>query len=186
MEDREIVDLYWERKQEATVRTQEKYGAYCMKVAANLLESREDAEECVNDTWLHAWNVIPPHRPQVLRMFLAKITRRLAINRYRANTAAKRGGGENDAILSELEECVADGKGVEDEVLAKELSECVRKFVRELPEREGDLFVRRYFFAESIETVARGYGISVNNATVILSRARKKLRQYLEKEGLLT
>ena len=147
MEDTAIIDLYWKRDEQAIVETDLKYGKYCHTVAYNVLNDIEDSRECVNDTWLRAWNSMPPKRPSVLRAFLAKITRNLAFDRYRARGAAKRG-----------------------------------RFAEQLPERECDLFVRRYFFAEEIPAIARRYQMTENNVTVSLSRIRKKLRKYL-KEG---
>lgn len=177
--------LYWERDPQAIELSRQKYGAYCFSVAHNLLASREDAEECVNDTWLHAWNGMPPNRPSVLRMFLAKITRRVSFNRFKANNTQKRGSGQLPLVLEELAECIADEDSVEDAVIAAELGESVRQFVRSLPEREGDIFVRRYFFTESITEIAQKYGMTTNYAMVMLSRTRKKLKNHLVKEGYL-
>lgn len=185
MEDLQIVELYWERDPQAIVRSKEKYGIYCFTVANHILGSWEDSEECVNDTWFHAWKRMPPHKPSVLRMFLAKITRRLAFNRFKAYTAQKRGGGEVPLVLDELAECVGDETDVEDVFLAKELGESVRKFVAALPSREGDVFVRRYFFTEPVGEIAQSYGLTPNHVSVILSRTREKLKKQLKKEGFL-
>lgn len=185
MEDNQIIELYWSRDPQAIVYSKDKYGAYCFCVANNILANLEDAEECVNDTWLHAWNGMPPHRPQALRMFLAKITRRVAFNRAKAALAQKRGGGQLVLALEELSECLSQESPVEDQVVADELGACIRRFVRELPEREGNLFVRRYFFTESIGDIAQRQGLSVNHTTVLLSRTRSKLRQHLMKEGFI-
>ena len=185
MEDTQIIQLYWSRDPQAITQSKDKYGAYCFCVAHNILDSPEDAEECVNDTWLHAWNGMPPHRPQVLRMFLAKITRRVAFNRVKARLTQKRGGGQLELALEELAECLSQESPVEDQVVARELGESIRRFVRALPRREGDLFVRRYFFTEPVGTIARRYGLSDNYTTVLLSRTRKKLRQHLIKEGFI-
>ena len=185
MEDMDIVALYWARAQEAIERTDEKYGSYCFTVAQNILGSREDSEECVNDTWLGAWNAMPPHRPVVLRPFLAKLTRRLSFNRYRAATAQKRGSGEIAAVLDELRDCADPGGDPEGEAIATELGQAIRRFVRQLPPREGNLFVRRYFFTEPVAVAARHCGISENHAGVLLSRTRRKLRDHLRQEGFL-
>lgn len=185
MEDRQIIDLYWARDPQAIAQSKEKYGAYCFRVADCVLGSREDAEECVNDTWFHAWNGMPPHRPNVLRMFLAKITRRVAFNRWKAESAQKRGGGQLTLVLDELAECLADETDVEDTVIAAELGDCIRRFVATLPTREGDVFARRYFFTESMEEIAGRYGLTVNHTMVLLSRTRKKLKAHLTKEGYL-
>ena len=184
MEDTEIIDLYWKRDERAIEETDRKYGKYCHTVAYNVLGDHEDSQECVNDTWLRAWKSMPPQRPLVLRAFLAKIARNLAFDRYRARGASKRGGGQMEAVLDELAEC-ADLSGQwngEELYAAKELREAINRFVKDLPEREGDLFVRRYFFAEEIPAIARRYQMTENNVTVSLSRIRKKLKKYL-KEG---
>lgn len=156
-----------------------------MTISRSILESREDAEECVSDTWLHAWNAMPPHKPNALRMFFAKLTRNISFSRFRRLNAQKRGGGRMDAVLDELAEVLADRSGVEDALDARELSETIRQFIRALPEREGDVFLRRYFFTETMEEIAGAYGITVNHAAVMLSRTRKKLRLCLMREGYL-
>ena len=183
MEDNQIVELYFQRKADAIKETDSKYGSYCFAIADNILHNREDSEECVNDTWLSAWNAMPPQRPNMLRMFLAKITRNLSFNRFHARNAEKRGGGEINLVLDELAECIANESDTENEYLAKELEQCIRLFVRELPEREGNVFVRRYFFTEPVSMIAKRYGMTENNVMVTLSRTRKKLKAHLEKEG---
>lgn len=183
MEDQKIIELYFQRNTDAIKETDNKYGSYCFAIANNILHNNEDSEECVNDTWLNAWNAIPPQRPTILRMFLAKISRNLSFNRFEARNAEKRGGGEIHLVLDELAECIANESDTEDEYLAKELEEIIRIFVRELPEREGNIFIRRYFFTEPISMISKRYGMTDNYVTVILSRIRKKLKGRLEKEG---
>ena len=183
MEDNQIIDLYWERKEEAITATNDKYGRYCYSISENILHQAEDSEECVNDTWLHTWNAIPPKRPEHLKLFLARIIRNLAINRYSERTADKRGGQEIDLVLDELSECLIGDSNVEDAVEAKDLEMCIHTFVRTLPVRDANLFARRYFFAESVADIANRYGMNENNAMVILSRTRKKLKGILIKEG---
>ena len=185
MEDRQIVELYWQKNADAISETSSKYGAYCFTIADRILHSTEDSEECVNDTWLHAWNAMPPQRPNVLRMFLARITRNLSVNRFNARSAEKRGGGEMILVLDELADCLAGETNVEAEYEARELEECIRRFVRGLPERDGNVFVRRYFFTEPVTTIAGRYSLTENNVAVILSRTRMKLRAKLAKEGYL-
>lgn len=185
MEDSQIIELYWQKNADAISETSSKYGAYCYTIADNILHSIEDSEECVNDTWLHAWNAMPPQRPNVLRMFLAKITRSLSVNRFKARSAEKRGGGEINLVLDELADCLAGGTNVEAEYEVKELEQCIRRFVRGLPERDGNVFVRRYFFTEPVAAIAKRYGLTESNVTVILSRTRKKLRLKLAREGYL-
>ena len=187
MEDTAIIDLYWKRDEKAIEETDRKYGNYCYTVADNILGSREDSEECVSDTWLRAWNSMPPQRPGILRAFLAKITRNLAFDRYRARSAKKRGSGAMEAVLDELAEC-ADPSGswnAEAAYEARELGAAINRFAGELPERECSLFVRRYFFAEEIPDIARRYQMTENHVTVSLSRIRKKLRKYLTEGGYM-
>lgn len=186
MTDGEIVALYWERDEAAIAETAAKYGAYCRAVAGNILPDAADAEECVSDAYLRAWNAIPPQRPEKLRPFLAKITRNLAFDRYKALSAEKRGGGELPLVLDELAECVPGGEGAEDAALAKELGAAVIRFLRALPPREADLFTRRYFFAEPVKSAAKRWGMTPNHAAVTLLRVRNKLKAYLEQEGFIS
>lgn len=180
MEDLEIIELYWRHSERAVAESDTKYGAYCKKIAENILGNPEDAAECVNDTWFRAWNAIPPERPESLKMFLAKIVRNLAVSKARKNAAQKRGGGELDGILEEFSGCVSD---VQEQFEARELQESINRFVRTLPKREGDLLIRRYFFAERLDDIATRYHMTPNAVSVSLSRTRKKLASYLKKEG---
>ncbi len=184
MRDNEIIDLYWSRDERAIEESDTKYGAYCYVVAQNILQSHEDSEECVSDTWLRAWKSIPPQRPSVLRAFLAKITRNLALDKYRAQGAKKRGNGQMNVVLDELAECLDDSRSVEGEIEAKELRRMINSFVKSLSDREGDIFIRRYFYVESVADIADRYEISENYVSVMLSRTRKKLRKYLEQRGV--
>lgn len=183
MEDQEIVELYWGRKDEAITQSQTKYGPYCYAIAHHILEERRDSEECVNDTWLNAWQAMPPHKPEVLKLFFAKITRALSFNRFKANRAQKRGGWETTAVLEELAECIVGKESPEGDVIARELGESVRRFIADLPEREANLFLRRYFYTEPIASIAERYHLSKNNTSVILKRTRAKLKAQLTKEG---
>lgn len=185
MEDRQIIELYWQKNADAIAETARKYGAYCFAIADNILHSAEDSEECVNDTWLRAWKAMPPQRPAALRIFLARITRNLSFDRFYARRAEKRGGGELPLVFEELAECLPGGTDAETACEGKELEECVRRFVRALPERDGNVFVRRYFFTEPAAVIAKRYGLSENHVLVILSRTRKKLKRELMKEGYL-
>jgi len=184
MEDSAIVDLYWSRDPEAIRRTGEKYGNYCRTVARNILADSRDAEECVNDTWLNAWNAMPDDRPGLLAPFLGKITRNLAFNRYRSCRAEKRGGGELPLVLDELAECVSSSDTLQ-AVEAAELEEAVDRFLRALPERERGVFLRRYWFTEPMADIARRYGMREATVRTSLFRSRDKLRRFLEKEELL-
>lgn len=183
MKDSQIIELYWNKNPQAISASEAQYGAYCFTVANGILNDPQDSEECVNDTWLRAWNAIPPTRPNVLKVFLAKITRHLSFDRYRARHSLKRGGGETALVLEELAECIADESDVEGLVNAKELGEVIRQFVAALPEREQNLFVRRYFFSEAVRMIADRFGLSENHVNVTLSRLRKRLRNHLSKEG---
>lgn len=184
MEDSQIIELYWQKNADAISETAKKYGVYCFSIAENILHNTEDSEECVNDTWLHAWNAIPPQKPDILRLFLARITRNLSFDRFNAQNAEKRGGGEIAVALDELGECLG-GADTETAYEAKELRESIQRFVRSLPERDGNVLVRRYFFVEPVADIAKRYGLTENNVMVILSRTRRKLKGYLLKEGYL-
>lgn len=183
MNDPEIIELYWNKNTKAISASMDKYGSYCFTVANGILGDAQDSEECVNDTWLRAWNAIPPTRPTVLKVFFAKITRHLSFDRYKARKSLKRGGGDIMLVLEELAECIADESDVESQVGAKELGEVINQFVASLSEREQNMFVRRYFFSEPIKAIADRYDTNENYVNVTLSRIRKRLRSHLSKEG---
>ena len=185
MEDADIIAMYFERNQNAIAETKRKYGGYCFTLADRILGNKEDSEECVNDILFSAWNSIPPQRPKYLRMFLAKLTRNRALNRVKADSAGKRGGGETALIYEELSEFISAGQDVESEILAKELGQAVNSFIKELPEREGDIFIRRYFFMAAVKDIAEGFCMPPGNVSVSLGRTRKKLKEHLEKNGYL-
>lgn len=184
MEDTAIIDLYWLRSEDAIRETAAKYGAYCRSIARDLLANPQDEEECVNDTWIKAWNAMPDNRPDRLRLFLGKITRRLACDALRARTALKRGGGVYVEALEELGECVPASPGADRIVEDRELEEILNRFLRTLPERDCNVFLRRYWYAEPLEEVAKRYGMKLNTVKTSLYRSREKLRKYLEKEGI--
>lgn len=183
MDDNVILELYWSRNQDAITATSEKYGRYCCSIARNILVSREDAEECVNDTWLNAWNAIPPHRPALFSAFLGKITRNLAFNRYKRLHADKRGDGVMPLILEELEECVSGGDSVEQEIQSRELAREIDCFLGKLPPQTRKIFVRRYWYCDSMETISGRENRSVGSITMLLSRTRKQLKDYLSERG---
>lgn len=185
MKDSEIIELYFERKEEAIEKTSEKYGAYCKTVAENILKNPEDSEECVNSALLRLWNSVPPEKPENLKMFLAKITRNIALNILKAKLAEKRGGKDEILAYEELSECVAEKSGVEENFDAAELEKAINDFAKNLPEKERNIFIRRYFFFESAKEIGERYSFSENRVSVILHRIRKKLRKHLEKEGFL-
>lgn len=158
MEDERIVELFFERSERAIAEVSAKYGGYCHRVVSNILQSPEDAEECLNDAYLAAWNSIPPARPQVLRTFLGRIARNVALKRYRYNTAERRGGGETALALDELQELIPQRGSVEDRVTADELAREIERFIASLGETERRLFIRRYWHFDSIETIAKDFG----------------------------
>ncbi len=186
MEDEAILALYWQRDEEALAATAAKYGGYCGSIARQILGDPGDAEECVNDTWLHAWNAIPPHRPPRLSLFLGKITRELAINRWNAGRARKRGGGEYALALEELREVVSARRGQPEEgVEAELLGRAISDFLRTQPPQTASIFVRRYYHLCPIRQIAAEFAISESKTKSILFRMRKKLHTYLEGEELL-
>ena len=186
MNDREIVDLYWRRSEQAIKETIQKYGMYCHIIAYNILENTEDAEECVNDTWLSAWNSMPNNRPERLNPFLAKITRNHALTKIVRRTAKKRGGGEISLALEELDDCIPSGYDLEREIEDRELSRAIDRFIGQLPEEEQFVFISRYWFFATEREIAEKTGYSRSGVNAMLKRVRNKLRTYLIKEGLCT
>lgn len=182
MEDSQIVDLYWNRDESAISVTATKYGAYCRKIAMNILYNIEDSEECVNDTYLAAWDSMPENRPALLGSFLASITRNLSLDKYRRSHSKKRGEGQIDVVFDELLE-VAAGSSVEDEAEAKRLSEAMNRFVVSLKDESRFIFVRRYFYADSLENIAKVLEITEPKVKSNLFRTRNKLREFLTGEG---
>lgn len=179
MEDQDIIQLYWDRNDQAISATGEKYGRYCLSIANNILGSAQDAEECVNDAYLRVWNAIPPQRPRRLPAFLGKITRNLALHRYQQSRAEKRGGGELPLVLEELSGCVpADGSPQQD-LDRRELAAALNDFVRALPAEKRWFFVRRYWYAEGVGQIAQARGVSPNRVSKSLERTRKQLKAYL-------
>ena len=185
MDDKSIVDLYFNRDEEAITQTDRKYGRFCYSIAYNILTNQEDAEESVSDTYMTAWRTIPPRRPSVLSPFLGKITRHISIDRWRERSAYKRGGGEMPLALEELEDCIAGLQDVETEYQRKELIRAYKKFLDQLPVTERRVFLSRYWYVDSIETIADRYGFSQSKVKSMLHRTRIKLRKQLAEEGLL-
>lgn len=185
MDDTQIVELYWARKEAAIEETETKYGSYCYSIAQNILHNPDDAKESVNDTWLDAWNSIPPHRPSVLSTFLGKLTRRISIDKWRRATAKKRGDGQLPLVLAELEDCISDGKSIEEETERKLLAEVIAAFVKSLPETEQKVFLCRYWYMDSVSSIATRFRFSESKVKSMLYRTREKLRVRLEKEGLV-
>ncbi|MBR2581889.1 MAG: RNA polymerase sigma factor [Oscillospiraceae bacterium] len=185
MEDREIVDLYWQRSDRAISETDIKYGRYCHSIAYHICGAREDAEECVNDTYLRAWNRMPSERPSALGAFLGRITRNLALDCIKARNTIKRGGGQTALVLDELEECIPGGTSPERALEEKELESSIGRFVAALPKMERTVFVLRYFYLAPIDEIAQRLSFSSGKVKSMLFRSRKKLRERLEKEGLI-
>ena len=183
MEDGRIVELYWARDQGALSTTAEKYGAYCGTIAGNILGSAEDAEECVNDTWLRAWNAMPPERPRVLSACLGRITRNLSLSRLAKLRAEKRGGGQAEAAIDELGDLVSDRDTPEAALDRRELVRAIDGFLGTLPRNRRELFLRRYWYFDSIPALASRFGMTENNVSVTLSRLRHALRDYLTERG---
>lgn len=185
MDDQSIVALFWERSEQAIAETDRKYGAYCYSIAYHALANSEDAEESVSDTYMAAWNQLPPHRPSILATFLGKITRRISINRWKAKNTAKRGGGQITLTLEELDDCVDGKQNIERAYESHELVWAFNRFLETLPETERDVFLRRYWFFDSIADIAESFGFTQSKVTSMLYRTRGKLRKQLEKEGFL-
>lgn len=183
MEDKDIIQMYWDRNEQAIDETSVKYGHYCTSIAMNILNSHEDAEECVNDTYLNTWNTIPPHKPNILSTFLGKIARNLSFNKYKYNHSMKRGGYEISLILDELSEIVSDEETVEDNVIRNELIKTINNFLDTLPDEKRYIFIRRYWYSDSITTIANQYGRTENSISVELNRIRRKLCYYLAERG---
>ena len=185
MDDEKIIALYWARKEKAISETKRKYGRYCYSVAYRILRNAQDAEECENDTYLDVWNIIPPTKPKVFSNFLGMITRRISLDRFRKYYAEKRGGGETEISLNELEECISNGKTLDEELEEKMLAEAISSFLRTLPETEASVFIHRYWHFRSVAEIAKLYGFGESKVKMMLKRTREKLRLYLESEGFL-
>ena len=183
MDDKGIIDLYLDRSEKAISETAVKYGKYCFSIAFNILTDKEDSEESVNDTWLAAWNNIPPRVPAILSTFLGKITRNISLNRWKSRRAYKQGGGEVVIALDELDECISTGESAEDSFEKKELLRSVNRFLGDLQDTERNIFVCRYWYLDSIANIAERFGFSESKVTSMLHRIRGKLRKHLEKEG---
>lgn len=183
MEDSQIIELYWQRCENAIAETSKKYGRLCRKIAFNIVGNYSDAEECENDTYVATWNAIPPTRPNVFSAFLSKITRNIALNRYEYNKAQKR-NNEFDVILSELEECIASKTSVEDSFEEGVLASMLDDFLEELKQETRVIFVRRYWYSDSVKDIAKRLQISESKVKTVLFRTRKELQDYLAERGV--
>lgn len=183
MEDQAIIGLYVQRSQQAIAETRQKYGRYCRAIARNVLADRSDVEECENDTYLAAWNAIPPHQPRRLAVFLGRITRNLALDRYGYHTARKR-NRRLEVILTELEECLAAPGTVEAAFEAEETAKSISQFLYGCEEQARRLFVRRYWYSDSIADLADRFELSESKVKSMLFRTRRKLKAHLTQEGV--
>ena len=183
MDDHQIIELYFARDERAIRETDAKYGSLCHSVARNILHNDQDAEECVNDTYLAVWNAIPPARPASFKHFVTRILRNLALNRYKEQRRDKRGGGQVPLALEELSEVVSDTEDVPADYARQELLESIAAFLRGCSARDRGIFLDRYVRLESTEALSERYGVKEAQILLILSRTRKKLKAYLEKEG---
>ena len=183
MHDEQIVALYWDRKEDAIRQTQQKYGAYLSKIAYNILSDFEDSEECVNDTYLKAWNSMPTHRPSVLSTYLGKIARQLSIDVFRKRNSVKRYASEYAFSLEELGDTFSDGTTPEKALDDKLLDEAINSFLCALSDDARNTFIGRYYFFDSLKDVAAYCGMSEAKAKSMLYRTRQNLKAYLVKEG---
>ena len=184
LQDEQIVGLYWNRDPDAIAQTDLKYGAFCMRIAKNILRDLSDAEECVNDTYLKVWDSIPPQRPSAFSAFLGRIIRNLALDRYRYYHAQKR-QCQMETLLSELETCIPDAERVEDHLELQVLTAAISDFLQKLSKEKRIMFVQRYWYGESIQEIAKRFGTSEGQIKSALFRLRAGLRRTLEKEGIL-
>lgn len=184
MEDHKIIELYWQRMECAILETANKYGNYCQTISYNILHNMQDACECVNDTYLAAWNTMPPQKPDRLSAFLGKITRNLSLNRYKAYSAKKRGAGQVELALTELEDCLSSGNPVEEAVDQMILTCAINSFLYGQSQERRNIFIRRYWYLCPIDEIARDFSMSRSKATSLLFRMRKELKLHLEKEGI--
>ena len=185
MRDSDIVDLYWKRSELAIKETEKKYGRYCYSISYNILQNSEEAKECVNDTYLGAWESMPPNRPSRLSTYLGKITRNLSLNRFKYYSAEKRGLGQTELALVELEDCISSKFSVEQVAEEKMLVQVLETFLWNQKEQKRNMFIRRYWYLQSIKEIARDYRMSESKVTSLLFRVRKELKEYLEKEGIV-
>lgn len=185
MDDKQIIELYFRRDEQAIRESMEAYDAYCHSIAVGILSDPADAEEAVADTWLAAWNSIPPTYPQSLRLYLGRLTRNLSIDLWRRNRTQTRGGDRIPQVLEELSECVGPASDPEQQFRAKELGRMVTAFLKSEPAMRRSVFLRRYFYFEDLPDIASRYQLRESNVRMMLSRTRQKLRKYLIQEGYI-
>lgn len=183
MDDKKIIEMYFARNEKAVDETRTKYGSFINHIAFNILRIPEDAEECENDTYLRLWNAIPPDRPEYFKAYIGKIVRNISISLYRKNTAAKRGSGV-DVLLSELEDCIPSSESVEAEIDAKYLSSVISEWLRTLSEENRVIFIKRYWYGESVKDIAAQSDFSPAELSSLLFALRKKLKKELTEKGV--
>ncbi len=183
LDDEEIIELYWQRDERAISETANKYETFLFTIAYNIVHDRLDCEECVNDTYLGTWNRIPPSRPNVFQIFLAKIMRNVAIDRYRKNTAKKQIPSELTVSLQELDECISDTRSAAEEYEVKEIARILSEYLREIDDKQEFVFFCRYYYADSVVNIAKMLGVSRNTVFRELARMRQELKERLQKEG---
>ena len=186
MDDASIVQLFFERSEQALEAVSKKYGRFCHSIAHNILNNTEDTEECVNDAYLSLWNSIPPKKPDVIAPFLGRITRNLALNLYKKNHAAKRGGGDFPLVLDELSEVIEGSETADGELLKRELLDVVNTFLSSLTPEKRKIFVCRFWYVDSIKDNANRMNMTENSVSVTLNRLKKQLRTLLLEGGLLS
>ena len=182
MNDNDIIELFFQRNQDGLLEVQQKYGAYCQSVARNILGSEEDSQECLNDLWLRAWNSIPPERPRLLKAWLARVIRNLAINRREASSAQKRRADQFALSLEELDECIPDPGTAEERAYVRELGRALNAFLATEAALDRKIFVSRYFYCETTAQTAEKLGLTQGQVKVRLHRCRERLRKYLRSQ----
>lgn len=185
MEDEKIIELFFSRQESAITAVRDTYGSYCARIAGNILDSREDVEEVLSDTWLKVWNSIPPQKPNSLKLYIGRIVRNLSFDRFRSQNREKRGSGEMPLALHELSECIPSPGQPESKLETAHLTQAVSAFLEKLPLRERKVFLLRYYYLEPTEAIANRLGIRPTLVRTNLSRTRKKLKNHLIKEGWL-
>lgn len=185
MEDQQIIELFLRRNEDAVAQTEQKYTKYCRSIAVHILESSEDADEVLNDTWLAVWNAIPPHMPECLKTFLGRLTRNISLKRIRSEKAIKRGAAEVRVVFEEVEEWLQSSQDIEQEISEQALADAINAFLETISETERNVFVRRYWYMQSISEIAAYHGFSESKVKSMLLRIRKKLYARLKEENYL-
>lgn len=185
MEDKQIIDMYFSRSEEAIAQTQIKYGGYCNTIAYNILQNAEDVEECLSDMLIKLWDLIPPERPLCFKAYIGKLMRNIALNRVKYNNADKRGGGQTMAVIDELEECIPDANSVESEIDKRQLTGMINTFLGTLTQEKRIIFVKRYWYMCNVKDIAEQEGMSESKVKSMLFRIRGELKDYLAGEGVI-